>query len=160
VAAEVAVLDQDLVWAVAFPAVVAEEAEQAAQVEAPAQADQAAGLAAPAAALMLEICGVRRGRGAIAVVAQGPAEPVEGLAVAQAVPVDPEGVLAAAQVVPVDLEEVVAAASEVAEAALAGAARERVLQAAAPAVEVASEVAAGVAQLEAPLEPAGTQANG
>jgi hypothetical protein len=94
---------------------------------------------------MLEICGVRRGREAIAVAAQG-REPVEVLAVAQAVSVDPEGV--------------VAAASEVAEAALAEAARERVLQAAAPAVEVVSEVAAGVAQLEAPLEPAGTQANG
>jgi hypothetical protein len=145
VAAEAAVLDQDLVWAVASLAAVVAEAEPAAQVEAPAQADQAAGLAASAVALMPEICGVRRGREAIAVVAQGP-EPVEVLAVAQAVPVDPEGV--------------VAAASEVAEAALAEAARERVLQAAAPAVEVVSEVAAGVAQLEAPLEPAGTQANG
>jgi hypothetical protein len=60
--------------------------------------------------------------------------------------------LAAAQVVPVDLEEVVAAASE--------AAREQVLRVAVPAVEVVPEVAAGVAQLEAPLEPAGTQANG
>jgi hypothetical protein len=65
-----------------------------------------------------------------------------------------------AQAVPVDLEEVVAAASEVAEAALAEAARERVLQAAAPAAEVASEVVAEVAQLEALPVPAGTQANG
>jgi hypothetical protein len=145
VAAEAAVLDQDLVWAVAFPAVVAEEAEPAAQVEAPAQADQAAGLAAPAAVLMLEICGVRLGREAIAVVAQGR---------------EPVAVLALAQVVPVDPEEVVAAASEVAEAALAGAAREQVLRVAVPAVEVASEVAAGVAQLEALQDPAGTQANG
>jgi hypothetical protein len=143
VAAEAAVLDQDLVWAVASLAVVAEELELAVPAaEAQARAHQPEGVAAPAAALMPGICGVRRGREAIAVVAQG-REPVEVLAVAQAVPVAPEGVVAAAS-----------------EAALAGAAREQVLQVAAPAAEVASEVVAEVAQLEALPVPAGTQANG
>jgi hypothetical protein len=142
VAAEAAVLDQDLVWAVASLAVVGAELELAAPAEAQARAHQPEGVAAPAAALMPGICGVRRGREAIAVAAQG-REPVEVLAVAQAVPVAPEGVVAAAS-----------------EAALAGAAREQVLQVAAPAAEVASEVVAEVAQLEALPVPAGTQANG
>jgi hypothetical protein len=74
VAAEAAVLDQDLVWAEASLAVVGAELELAAPAEAQARAHQPEGVAA---ALMSEICGVRRGRGAIAVVAQG-AEPVEG----------------------------------------------------------------------------------
>jgi hypothetical protein len=94
-------------------------------------------LAAPEAELMLEICGARRGREAVAVVAQA-REPVEVLAVAQAARVDPEGVVAV----------------------LAEAARERVLRVAVPAAEVASEVAAGVAQLEALPDPAATPANG
>ena len=102
---------------------------------------------------MLGTCGVRRGRGAVAVVAQA-REPVEVLAAVQVARAAPEGVVAALAV------------SVVAEAARAEAARERVLRAAASAVEVASElvaaseVAAGVALLEALPHPAATRANG
>ena len=136
---------QDSVWAAVFPEV--EEREPA--EEAQARAVQAEGVAAQAALkaeLMLEICGVRRGREAVAVVAQA-REPVEALVVAR---VDPEGVAAAL------------AASEVAEAALEGVPRERALQVAAPAAEVAPELASEVevAQLEALPDPAATRANG
>jgi hypothetical protein len=158
VAVEAAVPDQDSVWVAASP--VVQELERAAPEEvAQARADQArAGqaeelvvLAAPeaevAAELMPEICGVHRGREAVVAVAQA-LEPVEVLVEAQVARVDPEGVAAAL---------VVSALEEV---ALPEEARERALQAAALVVEVASEVAARVAQLEALPDPAETQANG
>jgi hypothetical protein len=135
VAVEAAAQDQDSVWAAASPEVAVEEQERA-----QARALQAEGAAAQAAELMLEICGARRGREAVAMVAQAQ-EPVEVLAVAQAARVDPEGVVAALAV------------SE--EAAL-----ERVFPVAVPAAEVAAEVVAGVAQLEALPDPAATPANG
>jgi len=142
VAVEAAVPAQDSVWAAASPAV--EELERADQVEGVAVR------AALEAELMLAICGARRGREAVAAVAQA-REPVEALAVAQAVRVDPEGVVAAL------------AALQVAEAALEEA-PERAWQVAAPVAEVeqavASEVVVGVAQLEALPDPAETQANG
>ena len=132
VAVAAAVPAQDSVWAAASPEV--EELEPA--EEAQARAVQAEGVAAQAALeaeLMQEICGVRRGREAVAALAQAQ-EPVEVLVVAQAARVDPEGVVAV----------------------LAEAARERVLRVAVP----AAEVAAGVAQLEALPDPAATPANG
>src|SRR6266853_2008855 len=104
VAVEAAVPDQDSVWAAASPAV--EELERADQVEG------VAAQAALEAELMQEICGVRRGREAVAALAQAQ-EPVEVLVVAQAARVDPEVVAAALAV------------SEVAEAVLEEAARER-----------------------------------
>ena len=148
VAAEAVVPDQDLVWAAAFPEVAEEELERAAPAEvARARADQAEGVAARAAPeaevaaeLMLEICGARRGREAVA-------------AAAQAARVDPEGVAAALAA----SEEAETAQEEVAQAE---AARERALQVAAPAAEVAPEVAAGVARLEGLPDPAATRANG
>ena len=156
---EAAVPGQDLVWAAAFPEVAAEELERAAPAEAArARADRAAEVAAraaPEAARMLEICGARRGREAVAAVAQAQApvaqarEPVEALAVAQAAP---EVVVAALAV-----SEVAASEEEAAQEDLA---RERARQVAAPVVEVAPEVAAGVAHLEALPEPAAIRANG
>jgi hypothetical protein len=142
VVVEAAVPDQDSVWAAAFPEVAAEVARVRAD-----QAEGAAARAAPEVELMPEICGARRGREAVAAVAQA-REPVEVLAVAQAARVDPEGVVAAQ------------AASEAVEAALEEEAPERALQAQALAVQVASEVAAGLAQWEALPDPAETQANG
>jgi len=140
VAVAAAVPAQDSVWAAASPAV--EELERADQVEG------VAAQAALEAELMQEICGVRRGREAVAALAQAQ-EPVEVLVVAQAARVDPEVVAAALAV------------SEVAEAVLEEAARERAPRVAAPVVWVAPEVAlAAVAQLEALPDPAATRANG
>jgi len=119
VAVAAAVPAQDSVWAAASPEV--EELEPA--EEAQARAVQAEGVAAQAALeaeLMQEICGVRRGREAVAL-AQAQ-EPVEVLVVAQAARVDPEVVAAALAV------------SEVAEAVLEEAARERAPRVAAPVV--------------------------
>jgi hypothetical protein len=137
VAVEAAVPDQDSAWAAAFREV--EELEPAEEAQARAvQAEGAAAQAALEAELMLGICGVRRGREAVAVVAQA-REPVEALAVAQAARVDLEGV---------------AAALAALELALAEAVRERVLRVV-PAAEAAS-----VVRLAALPRPVATRANG